>query len=192
MLLSFLFYGNKNITPRCGREFPKGCQNLYPRHFIPSYFILKWRIRLASALTSLAISGLYYILSLLIFPHESVLFQPTKINCLWNQMNQSTPPPLPFQRFTFFHCFTYLKESLCVSPISLQVGHFFHHPLYLLFLASRCFPVVMLYFELWVAEFEDDGLTAGSWIIWDRLGDFLLDIFRGWNKVLRSCTYCTF
>lgn len=53
-------------------------------------------------------------LSLLRFPLESLLFHWTKINCLWNRMNQSTPSsllPIPIPSFISLSI-TYLKGVL--------------------------------------------------------------------------------
>lgn len=126
-------------------------------------------------------------LPLLRFPLESLLFHWIKINCLWNRMNQSTPSSLllfPFHPFSL--SITYLKgvsmrlSYLFSFLLFFKVGHFFPHPLCLLFLASCCFPVVMPYFESWVVllsklegvwgwcadsrSVESSGIILGGWL----------------------------
>lgn len=155
---------------------PQGCHVWHMFAFILSYLIRNGEssfLRLWRHQPYLAC--IMFTLSLLKFPLESLLFHWTKINCLWNRMNQSTPSfllPIPIPSFILLSI-TYLKGVLMRLSylfsvlLFFQLGHFsFQHPLCLLFLASCCFPVVTPYFESWVvvlaklAGFEDDELTA--------------------------------
>ncbi len=105
-------------------------------------------------------------LSLLSFPPREFAI-PLNQNKLPMKPDESVNPlfPPPYSHPILFHSVLRIsRESRSIFLFSFllffQVGHFFQHPLCLLFLASQCFPVVTPYFESCVVVLVK---LAGAW-----------------------------
>lgn len=129
-------------------------------------------------------------LSLLRFPLESLLFHWTKINCLWNRMNQSTPSSLlPIPIPSFFTQYYVFEGSLDASFISLLLSSFFQSGAFLpaptlfalfsILLLSGCHAL------FWVMSRVVSEVSRSlrmmcwqqkCWIIWNHLGE------AGWTE----------
>lgn len=128
-------------------------------------------------------------LSLFRFPLES-LFHWTKINCLWNRMNQSTPSSLlPIPIPSFFAQYYVFEGSLDASFISLLLSSFFQSGAFLpaptlfalfsILLLSGCHAL------FWVMSRVVSEVSRSlrmmcwqqkCWIIWNHLGE------AGWTE----------
>lgn len=146
---------------------PQGC-HVWHNPSILSYFVWDGE---SSALPLWRhqpyLACIMFTLSLQVPPREFVI--PLNQNKLPMKPDESVNPLFPplYSHSILFHSVLRIwRESRCVFHISspffffFKVGHFFQHPLCLLFLASCCFPVVTPYFESWVVLLAK---LAGVW-----------------------------
>lgn len=161
-----MLLGNKNGIAWLGRDSSRMSCLTTTHLFILSYFVCDgessslplWRHQPYLAC-------IMFTLSPQLPPREFAI--PLNQNKLPMKPDESVNPlfPPPYSHSILFHLVLRIwRESLCVFLFSFllffQVGHFFQHPLCLLFLASHCFPVVTPYFESWVVVLVK---LAGIW-----------------------------